>query len=389
VAAGCVAGLALQTKYPALLPLVAGIAHAGWSGRPRVAIALGASAALPFVGFELWLLARQGVSHFAMAVLQVRAIEGLPAQHWIGALLGLLGSSSTGLALLSWLALGASRRVVVLASGAVAAGVLAIALLPGAPVGGEEALLAVWRPEMWIFLPQGLFALAGLLGLAWRTGRRIREAGDGGDARDPSGAACDRFALLWLGIELVGFFVLSPYPALRRLIGLQVAFGVLIARSLERRGRHGLLVPLAAFGAALGLLFAVSDATDARTREDVLERAIARLDAEPWLRADATRWYVGHWGFQVQAERHGLRPIVPGVSRLAPGDAVLVPSGVYRQAFRVPGERLVTIETLAGRNPWPWSTLPWAYAGYPPLRAQPDAQIRVRIGRVVAPARAR
>jgi hypothetical protein len=80
---------------------------------------------------------------------------------------------------------------------------------------------------------------------------------------------------------------------------------------------------------------------------------------------------------------------VPGVSRLAPGDAVLVPSGVYRQAFRVPGERLVTIETLAGRNPWPWSTLPWAYAGYPPLRAQPDAQIRVRIGRVVAPARAR
>ena len=99
--------------------------------------------------------------------------------------------------------------------------------------------------------------------------------------------------------------------------------------------------------------------------------------------------YVGHWGFQFYAERHGLRPIIPGVSRLEPGDAIVAPVGVYQQPLRIARGSSEPIDVLTGRNPWPWSTLPWAYSGYPPLRPQPGAQLVVRLARVVEPTRAR
>jgi len=33
-------------------------------------------------------------------------------------------------------------------------------------------------------------------------------------------------------------------------------------------------------------------------------------------------------------------------------------------------------------SPWPWSTLPFAYAGPMPIRAQPGAQLRIIVRRV-------
>lgn len=379
--AGLVAGLALETKYSALTPLLAALSYAALTRRYRVGLTVGAAAALVFTGWELFTLHRYGTSHFAHGVQVVSEMNLRSALDWLTALVGLLGSSGLVLAVLAQLTFGASRTLVAATAGLVTAGLLGVAALPAVEQVSLQAMLSPW-PAMWIFLPLGLFVAGSLCALA------VREARQAGGQASPARARDDRFILLWVAIELVGFFVVSPYPALRRLIGLQVACSFLVARALDRRRPAPRLRPLVAWGAAIGLLFAISEVTDARAQAQALDRAIAHLDAEH-LPPGATRWYVGHWGFQFQAERRGLRPIVPGQTQLRPGDVLVSATGVYKPRYRIPRASLVRLDSVEGVNPWPWSALPWAYSGYPPLRPQPEVQMRVHVRKVVAPVRVR
>ena len=75
------------------------------------------------------------------------------------------------------------------------------------------------------------------------------------------------FLVGWLLIEIAGYFLLTPFPAARRLIGVTIATGILTARfasrvqRLKRRGRTpGWIV---AFGIAPGVLVAILDIYDA------------------------------------------------------------------------------------------------------------------------------
>ena len=36
-------------------------------------------------------------------------------------------------------------------------------------------------------------------------------------------------------------------------------------------------------------------------------------------------WFVGHWGFQFYAERHGWHPVVPAETRFQPDDWLVLP----------------------------------------------------------------
>jgi hypothetical protein len=388
IAAGLLAGIALETKYTALLPLIASLGYAWLTRRILLAAVVGSLASAVFLGWELWTAHLYGASHFAGGLRQVGKLTAAWRVHWGGALVGLVGSSSAGTALLALVALGVSRSRIVALALLATAGFAGISALPAAPIAAGQALFHGWQAEMWIFAPLGLFVVGSLAALARHEGLRLR-------APPPrsADAALDRFVLVWLAIEVAGFFLVSPYPALRRVIGVQVAACFVVGRAAARApagaeaGRA--LRPFVAWGAALALLFAVSDVSDARARVEVLQRAIDRLDAEPSLSADGTRWYVGHWGFQFYAERHGLRPVIPGVSRLEPGDAFVGPIGVYKQRPRVPRTSLEAIDNLTGSNPWPWSTLPWAYASYPPLRRQPNVQLALRLARVIESTTAR
>jgi 4-amino-4-deoxy-L-arabinose transferase-like glycosyltransferase len=53
----------------------------------------------------------------------------------------------------------------------------------------------------------------------------------------------------------------------------------------------------------------------------------ARLRAA--LPASATVWTTGHWGWQWYARQNGMRQLVPGESRAAPGDFIVYPENVH------------------------------------------------------------
>jgi hypothetical protein len=141
--------------------------------------------------------------------------------------------------------------------------------------------------------------------------------------------------------------------------------------------RRALRVPLG-LGVALGALFAASDFFDAVAIRDAVRAASRRIDELDHRPGRATVWYLGHWGFQFYAEAHGMRPVVPGESRLRRGDWLVAPEGVSTQSVRAPGASPHP-ERIEVRSASPWSTNPWSYMGPLPMRARSAAHVRVAI----------
>ena len=196
----------------------------------------------------------------------------------------------------------------------------------------------------------------------------------------------DLFLLGWLLIELLGCYAIWTFLASRHVFRLATVLllvcGRLAAASPSRGGDRRLLGWVVAWGVGVGLLFFAADLSDALARRDAVRRAADQLVA---LGADREResvWYAGHWGFQFYAESLGMKPVVPGDSRLEAGDWLLVPDGVSRQHFWIPANRVTREALVESRSPWPWSSIPSFYAGPIPLRSQPEAQLVVRVYRV-------
>jgi hypothetical protein len=131
-----------------------------------------------------------------------------------------------------------------------------------------------------------------------------------------------------------------------------------------------------------GLVFYVSDVSDAMARRDAVTRSAAKLAELGAIPADETVWFVGHWAFQHYAVEHGFRPLVPEESHLAEGDWLLVPSGVSRQGLALVAGDFVPVAEISTGARWPWSTIPGAYIGMLPLRRQPRTQVVVEIFRI-------
>ena len=173
--------------------------------------------------------------------------------------------------------------------------------------------MVFWQSIGWVVL----LALAGcamVLTFGLRKGLRVRW--------NPN----TLFLLGWLLIELAGCFILTPFPAARRVIGLVVIGGLLAARAVSRFGRlHSERRPggwVIAFGIATGVAVAAIDWLDAFPEKAAAERAATLTAERP---PASTVWFAGHWGFQYYCERAGMRPLVPGRSVLAPGDYLVLP----------------------------------------------------------------
>ena len=142
----------------------------------------------------------------------------------------------------------------------------------------------------------------------------------------------ERWLAAWLLLELAGFFVISPYPTVRRVIGLGIVATLLAARAAsrqlgERDARAGVWVATA-FGLALAALFFTSDLADARSRRSLVERVAQRLTRLGAPGPHSTIWYTGHWEMQFYGEQAGWKPVIAGRSRLRAGDWLVLPAGV-------------------------------------------------------------
>src|SRR5207248_659045 len=144
-----------------------------------------------------------------------------------------------------------------------------------------------------VFGAGGLAVCATTAAASWRLCRQAAWQGD-------SGVAVEWFLVLWLGLEVLGYFALSPFPAVRLVLGLVVVGTLLVGRLAERTcrspGRAGLVWVAVAASVVLGVGFYGVDLWEARAQKLAAERAAQ------WVRAlsaktGGTVWCAGAFGF--------------------------------------------------------------------------------------------
>src|SRR5262249_10712093 len=103
-----------------------------------------------------------------------------------------------------------------------------------------------------------------------------------------------RFLAAWWLLEVLGYFVLSPWPAVRRVIGLSVVGALLLARDAGPAARHRVRFA-ALWSVAFALLFQVIDTSDGVAERRAVEGVAGILRMQ---NLHAPVWYTGHLGMQ-------------------------------------------------------------------------------------------
>ncbi|HZU37426.1 MAG TPA: hypothetical protein VFA18_15990 [Gemmataceae bacterium] len=404
VTAGVVAGLAMQTKYTALLAApvffwlalttTPGASQRGrrWRGLALWFVATAMMAGV-FVGWESFLVWRhpEDGSHF---LYHLHANGSAP---WLDRLTtelttlpGLLGGMAAGIGLLGLVALTARRWVL-------AVGVAWLVLTYGAVVCLGAQFMAWGHLDVPFRhsalnlggpfpLEASLFGALGL-GMVIVLGivcvRLFR-------AHPSSRGPRPWFLIGWLAIEVAGYFVLSPFPAVRRVLGIVIVATLLVGQlaslTCQTPAARRLVWAVAILNMGVGVFYTAVDWSAARASQT------AAVQAAAWIKAQGgggTVWYTGHWGFQFYAEREGMEPLVPGETWLVAGDWLVVPdAGINQQEARLDQRSLERVETVRVASLVPCTTVPRAYGAYydsgagAPLLHQDGPQVEVTIYRV-------
>jgi hypothetical protein len=411
ILAGILGALAGQTKYSLFtLPLVwfaFGVTHRAIG---KVLLATMIAVGL-FVGWERLLFVSEGVSHFQYHAMRVpdgppRAFEDKLAEliakkcTLIPPGIAFLGGMGTVWGLLAWQALRWPRSVMF--------GVMIFGLLGSAGVAllsYSDAVLAV-NPKTntaTLTLPHVVFHTLG-----WATVFMAVASGFVLLFRCPietprESRRSDWFLILWLAVEVMGYFALTPFPAGRRIIlpTLALAFLVLRLTSTKREqvgnAHHSLTLrarqfpahaAIVAWGIGNGILLYAIDSWDACVEPRMAEQALAVAKAE----GQGKIWTQGHWGWQYTMDCHGAELIEPGVSVLQPGDWLIVPIlpddvGFYRPYH---GEAVFqwNEEALEYRAGFEWKdgisamTVPCLYGGHFPWEGRDHPRLKVHVYRV-------
>jgi hypothetical protein len=357
VAAGVCAGLAMQTKYTGFLVPAVMLLRSFLIRRPAFGVIAVGIAVTLFCSWECFIARRYGESHF---LYQVRVSDSSLEQKSLLAapVLSILGAVAPHVGLLALVGLG-WRRAWVVAYGLTAAFVYLTAGLTDV----EESIQAL------------LYGLIGGVVLALcicNAAILLR--------RHPSVDV--RFLILWLVLELGGYFALTPFPAVRRVLGLVLVLTLLAGRlASERSSSIRLIHGIAVGTAALGLLFFAVDWCDARAEQLGVELAAECICGEGGGRV----WYVGHWGVQFYAERAGMNPVVPDASLLPQGDWLVVPGPpVECQDIVISNSSSEPVFEVTVSDPLPWRTVMGYYGGYVPLAHRSNPRLTVSVRRVTA-----
>ena len=192
------------------------------------------------------------------------------------------------------------------------------------------------------------------------------------------------FLLLWLGMETAGFFLMSPFPAVRRVLGLTVVLILLTGRFAALTGptpaqRRTLQVILFG-GGVLGCAYFALNCWEAKVQQ------LATDEAADWIEAHGGGrvWFTDHWSFQYYAEHRGMQPVYvhsppSAAARLRVGDFLVVPTQPYNQQAVLLDPQKLHEEHVVTEQDWlPLQTLPNFYGGPTALHvsASNDSSIR-------------
>lgn len=238
-------------------------------------------------------------------------------------------------------------------------------------------------------LADALFACNGaivLLSVGWAARRIVLHSATGNAW----------FLVLWFALEVAGYIVISPFPAVRRIMGITIAatlvIGCLADQSPLEPWRRFVLHALTVSTALLGIGYFAVDYLEARAEQQAAYAAAQLIRQE---HPQALIWYAGYWGFQYYAEKCGMKQIVPirnteeGAPPLLPpshfhcGDWLVIPDeGVPQQELDLNRPELEPICQVEVGDGVPLSTLMNFYGGAVPLRHQRGPRIVVRLFRV-------
>ena len=372
--AGLLAGIAMQTKYTAFVTPGVLLLRAALVGRLRLGILAATVAAGVFAGWEALVAWKYGESHFWYQVQFAPMGLGNKLSQ-AGPLLPILGGVASGTALLVLTALDVRGRFVLMGGAAV---LLTVGILsctraswrlevpwPSWLGGSGATYPAFFRLTTVLFVCLGLAVVGVGAWLAWTSWDRTADA---------------RFLVGWLALEVAGYFALTPFPAVRRVLGILVVLTLLAGRALSQgRASASLVWSVGVGNAVLGLLFFTVDVYDARAEMLGARRAAERIAVAGGGRV----WYAGHWGFQYYAEQAGMTPLVPDASILRPGDwLVSARDPVVRPDFKVRDDRSVVVSEVILADLLPWKTVMGFYGGTEPLDHCPDHRLVVEVRRV-------
>ena len=342
--AGLVLGLAMQTKYSAVVYPALALVAALLRRRPREGAIAALAAAGLFVGWEALLFAGYGQSHFLAGLERLRDIDNLgvvtrenarlpgsSALYWLLSLLSLLGSTPLYAALLALVGSGPA------AGTSPARPSPAHSRSPSSPCFRRSP---AFEPSGFLLLGSSPTTRRSCSSLrsasASRPAAPRRAATEGAGQRDKRRP--ERLLAAWLLLELVGFFVISPYPAVRRVIGLGIVATLLAARAAARgaASRRASAVAIATgFGLALAALFFASDVSDALVRRSLIDRVgrrLSRLGAPGRATTASGTADIG----KPSSTANGRAGAGSADNELAAGDWLVMPAGVDQPRIAYP-----------------------------------------------------
>ncbi len=357
---GLCLALAIETKYSVLaLPVIIlfwGIAHKQYSA---TAIVLTTGLML-FIAMEIFIFIASGESHFLHHAWKRSANLNVQTSPMalVLPLFGHLGGAVGWIGFAIW----ANHRGYHIAEGLLAISILAMVLLPSdwvtiiAPRDAASDPLTIANV---LFVVLGVSAMSAVL---YRSTSRL--------------------LLVWLVLEIVAYFVLSPFPAGRRVLG--IAF-VMILIAMQK------LPPILSqcvrwtIGIALvwGLMFAAIDTHDAWVEHDAAQRVVAFAKGEHLV---GTGYFDGRWGYQYYCERAGLKPYIPGRTILHEGDWIAVAEPIdgvrvrgieSREMFDRNGYRRLTV--IIWDDALRLQSIPTLYGGKNPLALRTKPRLRIAI----------
>lgn len=393
LAAGLIAGLGMETKYTGFLAPAVLLTFSVLHRRFRLGLLSATTAALVFSAWELFLVWRYGESHFRYHTSQT-PFHPLEKLGLVACLFPILGAVVPTLCLLALTLLRIPRRSLLVAA--------LFALLPYLLIFWFDPVVVDFGYDYLpltgvLFSANGAIMLAGVTWAGWRLVHPLREQPM---LRPflPQGRVA-WFLVLWVGLELAGYVILSPFPAVRRIMGLTVAATFLLGHLAEQvplePWRRQVLLGLVVATALLGFGYCGVDYVEARAERQAAYDAAQRIrQREP----NAVIWYAGYWGFQYYAEEVGMKQAVPQTddapaAQLLPpthfqrGDWLVIPStdfpaAIPQQQIDLDCPELELKERIYLDDAVPLRTLIFYYAGAPPLRHRKEPRFDVRLFRV-------
>lgn len=430
ILAGLAAGLAVETKYSGVVAPAALVLAAVVYWRPVLGGTAGLAGGLLILGIEWLLYLRYDTSLF---------IEGLwtrdelllnvfnkTQRAW--ALVTILGGVAPAVMLLGRAALGAHRLAVLALGVLVTLSLVLMAFIwigfqfRGAWVSLPSPEYEEWKgafsPGEVYAAPFGLMLAWAILVASWRLCRlergpaalaavwsrgadlsaALRECLRLAKAALPAARSrrADWFLVLWLGLEVAGYFFIAPVPGVRRVLGVvavvTVLLGRLASRTCRTRAQVLMVYGIAAFAVLHGLFYHVVDWYEARAQQSAAHVAAEFIRER---RPNATIWFTGFWGLKFHAERLGMRPVYPGrpemppdhpgASVLAAGDWLVVPGEeIEQQQLDLRAAPVKKVAELASaEDPVPYRTVRWYYFGYSPLEGHAGPRFTLTVYRVL------